>query len=55
MGAEGDGCRLLQNNQHACSEKFILKCLEQFKAVSQEIALKRLKEGIKPDDGMQKK
>jgi hypothetical protein len=40
--------RLMPDCQHLCSEKFIHKCLEAFKQMSEDIALKKLKSGIKP-------
>ena len=44
----GENCRLLANHQHLCSEKFILRCLDQFRLFSEELALKRLRSGMKP-------
>ncbi|CDW88324.1 UNKNOWN [Stylonychia lemnae] len=51
----GDQCRLLSSNQHIVSEKFIQKCLEEFKVSSEQIAIKNIKKGIKPQTEEQKK
>lgn len=44
----GEGCRLMSDCAHLCSEKFIFRCLEVFKPISEELALKKIKAGIKP-------
>lgn len=51
----GEGCRLMGNHQHVCSEKFIIRCLDAFKPLSEELALKRLKAGMKPGQPEEKK
>eukprot|EP00347_Sterkiella_histriomuscorum_P011179 403373446 len=51
----GQQCRLLSNNQHLCSEKFIQKCLEEFKQQSEQIAIQNIKKGIKPSTQEEKK
>jgi len=44
----GDQCRLLGNNSHLCTEKFIKKCLDSLKPLSEELVIKKIKSGIKP-------
>jgi hypothetical protein len=44
----GEGCRILPNMQYLCSEKFIVRCLECFRAQCEELALKKIRSGAKP-------